>query len=276
MPGGPSRRPVVAAAGRNPDEVTTGKGGIHLVDLPSIGETYVDILARHGRPEITADGERNRRANGASPLPSGSFAAWFAEVRVDAELGRLRVARIVSAVDAGRILNEKLARSQIIGGAVMGIGMTMLEEVHHTGWEMRMTRGSPEFIPPKWIHPGYTRSKPHAENHHHPEHTYHLRAAEAVDRLDVCGAELRFADAEPLLGCEAEHADPRQRRVNLFVCDQPVGLPRHPAARAHGSKPQVKRSGRDGGDTRYLKGRAGRGVGRALAGRPRTSFGRDR
>ena len=34
----------------------------------------------------------------------------------------------MSAVDAGRILNEKLARSQIIGGAVMGIGMTMLEE----------------------------------------------------------------------------------------------------------------------------------------------------
>jgi CO/xanthine dehydrogenase Mo-binding subunit len=66
--------------------------------------------------------------NGASQPPSGSFAAWFAEVRVDAELGLLRVARIVSAVDAGRILNEKLARSQIIGGAVMGIGMTMLEE----------------------------------------------------------------------------------------------------------------------------------------------------
>jgi CO/xanthine dehydrogenase Mo-binding subunit len=34
----------------------------------------------------------------------------------------------VSAIDAGRILNEKLARSQIIGGEVMGIGMTMLEE----------------------------------------------------------------------------------------------------------------------------------------------------
>jgi len=42
----------------------------------------------------------------------------------------------VSALDAGRILNEKLARSQMIGGAVMGIGMTMLEETvfdHETG-----------------------------------------------------------------------------------------------------------------------------------------------
>jgi xanthine dehydrogenase YagR molybdenum-binding subunit len=114
--------------GRRADEVTTTKGGIHVVDAPWISETYADILTRHGLPEITADGVRNPQLNAASQPPSGSFAAWFAEVRVDAELGLLRVARIVSAVDAGRILNEKLARSQIIGGAVMGIGMTMLEE----------------------------------------------------------------------------------------------------------------------------------------------------
>jgi xanthine dehydrogenase YagR molybdenum-binding subunit len=114
--------------GRSPDEVTTTNGGLHVIDAPSIGETYLDILARHGLPEITADGERNPRANGASPPPSGSFAACFAEVRVDADLGLLRVPRLVSAIDAGRILNEKLARSQMIGGAVMGIGMTMLEE----------------------------------------------------------------------------------------------------------------------------------------------------
>ena len=114
--------------GRSPDDVTSTKGGIHVVDAPSIGETYLDMLARHGLPEITADGERDPQADGASPPPYGSFAACFAEVRVDADLGLLRVARIVSAVDAGRVLNEKLARSQIVGGAVMGIGMTMLEE----------------------------------------------------------------------------------------------------------------------------------------------------
>jgi CO/xanthine dehydrogenase Mo-binding subunit len=113
--------------GRGPDEVTTTKGRIHVVDARSIGETYVDILARHGLPEISADGERDPQADGAPP-PNGSFAAWFAEVRVDVDLGLLRVARIVSAVDAGRILNEKLARNQILGGAVMAIGMTMLEE----------------------------------------------------------------------------------------------------------------------------------------------------
>jgi CO/xanthine dehydrogenase Mo-binding subunit len=115
--------------GRSPDEITATEGGIHVVDAPAIGEKYVDILARHGLPEITADGERDPQADGLRPPPpNGSFAACFAEVRVDADLGLLRVARIVSAVDAGRILNEKLARNQIIGGAVMGIGMTLLEE----------------------------------------------------------------------------------------------------------------------------------------------------
>jgi len=114
--------------GRTPDEVTTTQGGIHVVDAPSLGETYADILARHGLPELSADGERDPRVDAREPSVNGSFAAWFAEVRVDADLGLLRVARIVSAVDAGRILNEKLARSQIVGGAVMAIGMTMLEE----------------------------------------------------------------------------------------------------------------------------------------------------
>ena len=114
--------------GRRAEEVTTTNGGLHLAGAPSTGETYAAILARHGLPKITADGERNPRANGASEPPSGSFAARFAEVRVDPDLGLVRVTRIVSALDAGRILNEKLARSQMIGGAVMGIGMTMLEQ----------------------------------------------------------------------------------------------------------------------------------------------------
>ncbi|MEA2492775.1 MAG: xanthine dehydrogenase YagR molybdenum-binding subunit [Thermoleophilaceae bacterium] len=114
--------------GRRPNDVTVTDGRIHLVDEPSVGETYIDILARHDLDELSADGERNPQAAGPSTEPSGSFAARFAEVRIDAELGLLRIARIVSAVDGGRILNEKLARSQIIGGTVMGIGMTMLEE----------------------------------------------------------------------------------------------------------------------------------------------------
>ena len=52
----------------------------------------------------------------------------FVEVKVDEELGVVRVTRVVSAVAAGRIINPKTARSQILGGVVMGIGMAMHEE----------------------------------------------------------------------------------------------------------------------------------------------------
>jgi xanthine dehydrogenase YagR molybdenum-binding subunit len=57
-----------------------------------------------------------------------SFGAVFAEVRVDRELGEIRVARIVSAYGAGRILNAKTAHSQLVGGVVWGVGMALEEE----------------------------------------------------------------------------------------------------------------------------------------------------
>jgi xanthine dehydrogenase YagR molybdenum-binding subunit len=57
-----------------------------------------------------------------------THSAIFAEVKVDEELGVIRVTRIVNAVAAGRILNPKTARSQILGGVVWGIGMALHEE----------------------------------------------------------------------------------------------------------------------------------------------------
>jgi len=57
-----------------------------------------------------------------------AHSAVFAEVKVDEQLGVIRVTRIVSAVAAGRILNKKTASSQILGGVVWGIGMALHEE----------------------------------------------------------------------------------------------------------------------------------------------------
>lgn len=57
-----------------------------------------------------------------------THSAVFAEVKIDEQLGVIRVTRVVSAVAAGRILNTKTAGSQIIGGVVWGIGMALHEE----------------------------------------------------------------------------------------------------------------------------------------------------
>jgi len=56
-----------------------------------------------------------------------AWGAVFAEVGVDAELGMVRVRRIVSAYAAGRILNAKTARSQFIGGNIWGISQALHE-----------------------------------------------------------------------------------------------------------------------------------------------------
>ncbi|PYR70942.1 MAG: acylaldehyde oxidase [Acidobacteria bacterium] len=66
-----------------------------------------------------------------------AFGAVFAEVRVDPELGELRVARVVGAYAAGRILNPKTARSQMIGGIIYGLSMALFE---HTAIDPRNGR----------------------------------------------------------------------------------------------------------------------------------------
>ncbi|CAN5260842.1 xanthine dehydrogenase family protein molybdopterin-binding subunit [soil metagenome] len=57
-----------------------------------------------------------------------SFGADFVEVRVDEDLGTIRVARVVAAFACGKILNPKTANNQFVGGIVWGIGMALQEE----------------------------------------------------------------------------------------------------------------------------------------------------
>jgi xanthine dehydrogenase YagR molybdenum-binding subunit len=109
--------------------VDVGRGRIRRRDDPRAGERYGDILTRHGLEVLTADGEATPPSQERCALAlSGPFVAKFVEVRVDEDLGLIRVARVTQVVDAGRILNPKTARSQIIGGTVGGIGQALLEE----------------------------------------------------------------------------------------------------------------------------------------------------
>jgi len=87
---------------------------------------FADIM-RHGKID------RIERETTATPDHDPKYArnthsAVFAEVKIDEQLGVIRVSRVVNAVAAGRILNTKTARSQIIGGVVWGIGMALHEE----------------------------------------------------------------------------------------------------------------------------------------------------
>jgi xanthine dehydrogenase YagR molybdenum-binding subunit len=57
-----------------------------------------------------------------------SYGAQFAEITWQPEIARLRVNRVVTVIDAGRIMNPRPARNQIEGAVVMGIGMALFEE----------------------------------------------------------------------------------------------------------------------------------------------------
>jgi xanthine dehydrogenase YagR molybdenum-binding subunit len=131
------RKKLLAAAAGIPDsplamakldQITFVSGSPALKADPSMGVSLDDIIATGGGSAIEA--EETVKPSLLKYLQYSSFAhsAVFAEVRIDEDLGVIRVTRVVSAVAAGRILNPKTARSQIIGGVVWGVGMALHEE----------------------------------------------------------------------------------------------------------------------------------------------------
>jgi xanthine dehydrogenase YagR molybdenum-binding subunit len=88
---------------------------------------FVDLLKATGKSSIKATATVTQLSAGKK-VTSATHSAVFAEVRVDEELGVIRVTRIVSAVAAGRILNPLTAQSQIRGATVMAIGKALHED----------------------------------------------------------------------------------------------------------------------------------------------------
>lgn len=88
-----------------------------------------DLMRQAGRDRIVK--ERLNTFKEDHSYARNTHSAIFAEVKVDEQLGVIRVTRVVSAVAAGRILNPKTAGSQIMGSVVGGIGMALHEETVH-------------------------------------------------------------------------------------------------------------------------------------------------
>jgi xanthine dehydrogenase YagR molybdenum-binding subunit len=108
------------------DEVVLADGKLVSRHDASRAVSIIDAM-RAGGADCIVQEKSTRFAHGGQ-YAHNTHSAVFAEVRVDEQLGVVRVARVVNAVAAGRILNPKTARSQIIGGVVWGIGMALHEE----------------------------------------------------------------------------------------------------------------------------------------------------
>jgi xanthine dehydrogenase YagR molybdenum-binding subunit len=77
---------------------------------------------RAGRADTTEDVRSDRG------FARHAFGAQFCEVRVDPATGEVRVPRLLGVFAVGRVIDETLARSQLIGGMTMGLGMALMEE----------------------------------------------------------------------------------------------------------------------------------------------------
>ena len=82
---------------------------------------------RHGKVDRIEQEKVNKFKKNETHAQN-THSAIYAEVKVDEQLGIIRVTRVVNAVAAGRILNTKTAHSQIMGSVVWGIGMALHEE----------------------------------------------------------------------------------------------------------------------------------------------------
>ncbi|HYZ62324.1 MAG TPA: xanthine dehydrogenase family protein molybdopterin-binding subunit, partial [Acetobacteraceae bacterium] len=90
-------------------------------------EAYADILARAGVKEIEGRGSSAPDPAAQSAYAMYSHGAVFAEVKVDPDLGQVRVTRLVGAFAAGRVINPHLVRSQYYGGMIWGLSFALLE-----------------------------------------------------------------------------------------------------------------------------------------------------
>jgi xanthine dehydrogenase YagR molybdenum-binding subunit len=109
--------------------VTVAGGRMTSCERPGAGETYGELLARNHLADAEGMGSW-RPPPFDAPHGLLTFGAQFAEVAVDPELGLVRVRRLVGAFAPGRVLNPLLARGQLMGGMLWGMGQALLEGNH--------------------------------------------------------------------------------------------------------------------------------------------------
>jgi xanthine dehydrogenase YagR molybdenum-binding subunit len=132
-------------SGQTAENLVFSNGRLHRKDqAPVNGVPYEQVLQAANINSVSGTG----RSQGdftdilgltKPKLSSHSFGAQFVEVTWQPEIARLRVSRVVTAIDAGRIINPRTGRNQIEGAVVMGVGMALFE---HTIYDDQ-NRGAP-------------------------------------------------------------------------------------------------------------------------------------
>ena len=111
------------------DELEFADGGVRLKGNGQSTVPMGQMLRAAKVNSVSGAGKSEGTLGDAKPkLSFHSYGAQFAEVTWQPEIARLRVSRVVTVIDAGRILNPRAARNQIEGAVMMGVGMALFEE----------------------------------------------------------------------------------------------------------------------------------------------------
>jgi xanthine dehydrogenase YagR molybdenum-binding subunit len=121
-------------AGQKPDSLTLTNGRIHAKDkAPESGVPYHEVLQRTNMSAAIGTGKAEATMGNSSEkkLSTKSYGAHFAEIGWQPDIARLRVNRVVTVIDGGRIINKRAGRNQIEGAIVMGVGMALFEQTRY-------------------------------------------------------------------------------------------------------------------------------------------------
>jgi xanthine dehydrogenase YagR molybdenum-binding subunit len=92
----------------------------------SVKVSYNNLFKQNGLPALEVTKESRGQEK---PYSMYSFSVHFVKLRVHSVSGRIKIDHVVSCADAGTIVSPKTAASQMIGGAVGGIGMALMEDL---------------------------------------------------------------------------------------------------------------------------------------------------
>jgi xanthine dehydrogenase YagR molybdenum-binding subunit len=121
---GDQRSPLFGAGNTG---VIARNGRLIRRDDETRSESFADILDRAGLAEIVGSGSSTADPVAQERYAMHAHGAVFAEVKVDPELGQVRVTRLVGAFAAGRIINPRMVRSQYYGGMIWGVSFALHE-----------------------------------------------------------------------------------------------------------------------------------------------------
>ena len=185
------RDPASPLHGLSADAIDVDGGALIARADPKRRDSYAAIVARSGQPEIAVE-LHTEASRSRGTFSVYGFGAVFAQVRVDEELGEVRVDRIVGAFAAGKVLNPRTARSQLVGGMVWGIGQALHEHSVRDPRTARMvTRDLADYHVP--VH----ADVPHLEVILVPEDDPHVNeiGAKGLGELSTPGVAAAIANA---------------------------------------------------------------------------------